>query len=156
MTIEKTFKTAEDFGGYWLKAMNDFQGHEGEPLFQGNVYKDNKKIGFFSQDSWGGMDRLDCDTKEQQKELEDFADKLMKRKFESYSSFFAEIATEIDRRKFYQRKCRTKICIRVAKHTKDQFFEWGQKWSEASQEKWRAHFDKKYGEYIIINEELKK
>lgn len=44
---KNVMKTAEDFGGYWLKGVKEYKGHEGEPLFQGNVYLNNKKIGFF-------------------------------------------------------------------------------------------------------------
>ena len=42
--------------GITVKALKKFKGHEGEPLYQGNVYLGNKKIGWWSQDSWGGPD----------------------------------------------------------------------------------------------------
>ena len=41
--------------GISLKAVKMFRGHEGEPCYQGNVYIGKKKIGFWSQDSWGAV-----------------------------------------------------------------------------------------------------
>lgn len=42
--------------GISIKALKEFRGHEGEPLFQGSLYLNGKKIGFWTQDSWGGPD----------------------------------------------------------------------------------------------------
>ena len=47
--------------GVTVKAMKEFVGHEGR-CKQGNIYIDNKKQGFWSQDSWGGPDNFDFDT----------------------------------------------------------------------------------------------
>ena len=47
--------------GITVKGIKNFRGHEGEPLCQGNVYLGNKKIGFWSQDSWGGPDSIYLD-----------------------------------------------------------------------------------------------
>lgn len=47
--------------GLTLKNIVEFKGHEGEPLFQGNIYYNNKKVGFFSQDSWGGEEHVQVD-----------------------------------------------------------------------------------------------
>lgn len=44
--------------GISVKGMKKFFGHEGEPCFQGNLYLENKKIGTWSQDSWGGCDNF--------------------------------------------------------------------------------------------------
>ena len=41
--------------GISVKGMKQFLGHEGEPLFQGNLYLNNKKIGFWSQDAHGAI-----------------------------------------------------------------------------------------------------
>lgn len=49
--------------GISIKGRKNFLGHEGEPLCQGNVYLNNKKLGFWSQDSWGGPDRFILDPK---------------------------------------------------------------------------------------------
>lgn len=45
--------------GVSIKNLKLYRGHEGEPLYQGNVYLDGKKVGFWSQDAWGGPDELD-------------------------------------------------------------------------------------------------
>ena len=47
--------------GITVKAMKEFVGHEGY-CKQGNIYIDNKKQGFWSQDSWGGPDNFEFDT----------------------------------------------------------------------------------------------
>lgn len=47
--------------GISVKALKTFRGHEGEPLYQGNLYLNNKKIGFWSQDGWGGPDHVVLD-----------------------------------------------------------------------------------------------
>jgi len=49
--------------GISIKNQTHFLGHEGEDLYQGSLYLNNKKIGFWSQDSWGGPDRLILDSK---------------------------------------------------------------------------------------------
>ena len=49
--------------GISVKAVKKFQGHEGEPLYQGTLYLSGKKIGFWTQDGWGGPDRFDLDGK---------------------------------------------------------------------------------------------
>lgn len=47
--------------GIELKNIKKFRGHEGEELMQGNIYYNNKKVGFYSQDSWGGPDIVNLD-----------------------------------------------------------------------------------------------
>lgn len=37
-----------------LKGLKGFKGHDGEPLYQSNIYRYGKKIGEWSDDSWGG------------------------------------------------------------------------------------------------------
>lgn len=44
--------------GVSLKKLRYFVGHEGG-CFQGDVYLDGKKLGFWSQDSWGGADNFE-------------------------------------------------------------------------------------------------
>lgn len=41
--------------GISVKGMKEFFGHEGETLCQGNLYLNNKKIGFWSQDAHGAI-----------------------------------------------------------------------------------------------------
>lgn len=45
--------------GFEVKNVKDFKDHEGFIIHQGNVYFNNKKIGSWSQDDWGGCDRYD-------------------------------------------------------------------------------------------------
>lgn len=47
--------------GVELKAVKNFRDHEGAPIAQGNVYCNGRKLGFWSQDSWGGPDNYDFD-----------------------------------------------------------------------------------------------
>lgn len=47
--------------GITVKGITQFRGHEGEPLYQGNIYLGNKKIGFWSQDAHGGCDNIHLD-----------------------------------------------------------------------------------------------
>lgn len=47
--------------GFELKNVKTFRGHEGEELQQANVYYKGKKIGYYSQDSWGGCDIFNID-----------------------------------------------------------------------------------------------
>lgn len=43
--------------GFTLKAVKAFKGREGEPCFQGNIYLENKKVGWFSSSyTMGPMD----------------------------------------------------------------------------------------------------
>lgn len=43
--------------GFTLKAVKAFKGHEREPCFQGNIYLENKKVGWFSSSyTMGPMD----------------------------------------------------------------------------------------------------
>ena len=88
------FKSTTDFGGYWVKGVKNFKGHDGESLFQCSVYKDNKKIGFFSENSTGGSQaNLDCPKKEDRDALCDFAKKYEGEEAwsESYHTFIAGI-----------------------------------------------------------------
>lgn len=47
--------------GITLKNMKTFRGHEYPVCYQGNIYLGRKKIGFWSQDSWGGPDEVDLE-----------------------------------------------------------------------------------------------
>lgn len=47
--------------GIELRNITDFRGHEGEDLTQGDVYYKGQKVGYYSQDAWGGMDIFDLD-----------------------------------------------------------------------------------------------
>lgn len=55
--------------GIELKNIIDFRGHEGEELTQGDVYYKGQKVGYYSQDAWGGCDIFDLDWQNLSKEL---------------------------------------------------------------------------------------
>lgn len=54
--------------GIEIKGVKGYQGHEGY-CQQGNIYMDGKKIGFYSEDGWGGPPTLDVNSKELKQEL---------------------------------------------------------------------------------------
>lgn len=47
--------------GVTIKNLKTFRGHEGEAIAQGSIYLNGKRLGFWSQDSWGGPDQFDFD-----------------------------------------------------------------------------------------------
>lgn len=47
--------------GLQIKKVVNFKGHEGEGLFQCDVYHNGKKVGWFSQNAWGGQDEIHID-----------------------------------------------------------------------------------------------
>lgn len=50
--------------GISFKNLKKFKDHENIDIYQGNICFNGIKKGFWSQDSWGGPDRFDFDTKE--------------------------------------------------------------------------------------------
>ncbi len=50
--------------GIEIKNIKTFRGEEYPRLYQGTVYFKGNKLGFWSQDSWGGPDRYDFDITE--------------------------------------------------------------------------------------------
>ena len=56
--------------GISIKSLNTFKDHEGMDIYQGNVYYKGKKLGFWSQDSWGGEDTICFDKKILAEEVE--------------------------------------------------------------------------------------
>ena len=47
--------------GFEVKNVKSFKDHDGYPIYQGNVYFKGKKLGFWSQDGWGGPDSFEFD-----------------------------------------------------------------------------------------------
>ena len=70
--------------GITVKAIKQFRGREGEPLYQGNVYLGNKKIGWWSQDSHGGCDNIYLDAPYKVRELEYKVKELNRDKAKTY------------------------------------------------------------------------
>lgn len=56
--------------GWELKGIVRFKGHEGESLLQGNLYKDGKKVGFYSDGDWGGECTINLSVKNNPKEMQ--------------------------------------------------------------------------------------
>ena len=107
-------KTEKDFGGYWLRSISNFKGHEGELLFQATVLKDGEKIGFFSEDSWGGPAQLSEFSKEDELALIKYAKEVDEKPWgESYHLFLTKIASEIDFQKKLKRKAKKEILFYV-------------------------------------------
>lgn len=46
-----------------MKKVTKFKGHEGESLYQGDVYYQGKKVGFLSEGDWGGPPILRIESK---------------------------------------------------------------------------------------------
>lgn len=62
--------------GVSLKGVKHFKGHEGEPCVQGNIYLNNKKIGYYSDSYMMGYPDIDVNTN--QEELLEIAKKALK------------------------------------------------------------------------------
>lgn len=58
--------------GISIKGLKKFRGHEGEPCYQGTVYVDGMKMGWWSQDSHGGPDIMDFDQSYLNKDVESY------------------------------------------------------------------------------------
>jgi len=54
--------------GFEFKGITTFKGHDGMLLFQANIYENGKKIGFFSEDAWGGEERIELIERDHEKE----------------------------------------------------------------------------------------
>lgn len=67
--------------GVELKAVKCFKGHEGEPLTQGNIYMNGKKIGYYSEDFMSGPIHLDIE-KEYEEKFEKIVDDVTGGKYE--------------------------------------------------------------------------
>jgi len=153
------FKTAADFGGYWLKGLKNFKGHDGEPLIQGSILKDGKKIGFFSEDSRGGPAALDVMMPEAERELRETAKRLDPEPWdESYHGLFRRIAGEIE----FQRRCtkimktKTLVVIQGKNGAEGDLMSFNHLWTADSSAKIISLLDKEYGPggYEILNGQI--
>ena len=70
-----------------LKGITQFKGYEGEPCFQGNIYYKNKRIGYFSDDFYGGCMNIDFDNSENRNIVKDIAKKFRSDNYQ-YSLYF--------------------------------------------------------------------
>lgn len=65
-----------------IKKITNFLGHEQEPLFQCDIYYKGHKVGFYSQDSWGGADNIDIIDNNIKAVLNNLAQQYIKEKIE--------------------------------------------------------------------------
>lgn len=151
------FKTAENFGGYWLKGVKTYKGHEGEPLFQGNIYLNNRKIGFFAMGDWGGLAALRELSEADAKVLRRFSSRTMNSDFEPETGFFCSIMAAIETRQYYLRRCRTKTLVKLQEYKEGEYITFAVKYKDDPY-KVKKYLNHRYGrgKYILINEELNK
>lgn len=62
--------------GVTIKNLKTFRGHEWEEVAQGSIYLNGKRLGFWSQDSWGGPDTFDFDESILNEAVKNFKDGL--------------------------------------------------------------------------------
>ena len=102
--------------GVTIKSLKRFRDHEGFGIYQGNVYYKGKKLGFWSEDSWGGEDLFDFDSSI----LDDEVERLKKsdwvvpeyRSLVNDELLLSAIVELIDIEKFYK-KCAKNGCTAV-------------------------------------------
>ena len=150
------FKTEKDFGGYWIKNLKNFKAHDCEPLFQCSVYKDGKRIGFFSEDGWGGPAHLNEFKPEDEKSLCQYAKEYegVQGWAESYHTFISTIASAVDLQRLMKRKCNKSCLFFLSGDSADTYRTLGVPWQN-NKGKIKALLTKKYGAgFVIINELL--
>lgn len=106
-------KTEKDFNGYWLRGIKNFKGHEGEPLIQASVYKDGKRIGFYSDDSWGGPPQLHEFSKQDLEDFTDFARTVSDFEFEPWGDLVYQILSAVDFQRWVKRISKTKTIVKI-------------------------------------------
>ena len=153
--MSKLWKDASSFGGYWLKSLKEFRGHDGESLVQANVFYKNKKIGFFSEDGWGGPCQLQGFHCNHEKSLREYAEEFTGSDFEPEHEFLCEIAGNIETRQYYMKQCRTKTLVKSEEHKEGEFIAIDVKW-KGNEARIRMHLvNEGKKNFIIINEEFK-
>ena len=147
-------KKTKNFGGYWIKNLKNFKGHEGEHLLQCSVYKDNKRIGFYSDDSWGGPPQLQEFNVKEEKELIAFAKTIDKNPWaESYGSMIHEIAEIINHNKWLKRQCH-KHCVFTTPDIKEGSYKILKIKYSGNEQRIKGFLDKEFPEYTIINKQI--
>lgn len=74
--------------GIEIKTYKNFKGHDGQPLRQATVYMDGKKIGFISEDAWGGPMNINL------KSLEEVKKRLFE--YASHEKFAKHVLEDIE------------------------------------------------------------
>lgn len=90
------------------------RGHEGEPLRQGNIYIDNKKVGFYSDGDWGGPAEVHFDNAGATAMFEErmtayYAENPSD--FEGAEWFFADVLELVELEKIYKKNAKKGLPI---------------------------------------------
>lgn len=86
--------------GVSIKGLKSFRGVEYPINYQGNVYYQGKKLGFWSQDDWGGPDKYDFNTNVLDKVVEEH---YGKNSIYNLDCLIGEILNLIDYEKAYKK-----------------------------------------------------
>ncbi len=93
--------------GISLKKVTTFKDHEGCQIAQGDVYYKGKKLGFWTQDAWGGGDMYDFNTSVLDAEVEKYkASDLVDEKYREYTDLdclLCDLLKLIDDEKSYKK-----------------------------------------------------
>jgi hypothetical protein len=96
--------------GISIKKRKDFLGHEEEPLSQGDLYLNGKKLGFFSQDFRGGPNQYQFDENVLNEAVKSFAQsKYVEEKYKKIydlDCLIGEILQLMDDEKQYKKEAR--------------------------------------------------
>ena len=84
--------------GFELRNVKHFLGHEQEDCYQGYIYYKGKKVGYYSDDSWGGSAIIDFDNIEYDKLFRDKAKEYLEERYakdkmlhDFYDMFFTDL-----------------------------------------------------------------
>lgn len=94
--------------GITVKALKTFEGREGTAL-QGNLYLNNKKIGFWSQDGDGGPDRLYLDSAYSESKLEKALKKAQNKEHDGFmfmELFMQDVVILVESEKAYKKNAK--------------------------------------------------
>lgn len=158
------FKTAANFGGFWIKSLKFYPGHEGENCAYGSLYRDGKRIGDFREDGWGGPMQVNIPDNADQKALDNYASSLPKWETSTGTMLpmdaelvISEIAEAVERVNYFKRKTRKQTLFTVDGDGPETYRTLKAPY-EGNEKAIKAHLDKTYGagKYKIYNEELRK
>lgn len=95
-----------------IRSMRRFLGHEQEELYQGDIYYKGKKIGWYSDDSWGGCAIIDVQSAHREI-IENIAKVYLPKLYPNHSFLwssdilFSEIITLNLNAKFFEQQQKT-------------------------------------------------
>ena len=95
-----------------IRNMKRFLGHEQEELYQGNIYYKGKRIGWYSDDAWGGCSIIDVE-KAHREIIENIAKVYLAKKYPKHEFLwsadilFSEIIELTINAKFFEKQQKT-------------------------------------------------